>query len=222
VNSTANSLEELSQGEDLEGLFTLYTNPDGSTRAEYGLKTAPHLQRLAWGKLGEGESSLAWGLALASSLRECKVTDPEFLKLPLEMIQQALGADLETLTDPETGADEKKKARRTLMNRFETALDALEKKNARPPHAAAATLPVTLHPSGDTREMPLAWVALEMARTLAEENRALPTKGEVREAVEKEFSEQPLRSETAWREVWKEAGLEALPQWKPHDRWKGK
>lgn len=209
--------DSLPKGEDLGGLFTLYTNPDGSTRAEFGLKTKRLAYRLAW-KLDESESSLALALALLTVFPEMKtITDPEFLKLPLEMLKESMGADLETLTDTETAVAEKKKARRALMKRFETALDALENPSGRPPHGKAAMLAVSL-PSGQSSLEPLALVALKVACQLVEAKQALPTKGEVRDAVEKRFPDAPLRGETAWREAWKEAGLETLPHLKPWER----
>lgn len=199
----------LPKGEDLGGLFTLYTEPDGSTRAEFGSKTEPLAHRLAW-KLDESESSLAWALALLTVFPEMKtITDPEFLKLPLAMLKESMGADLEILTNTETSAAEKKKARSALKKRFETTLDTLEKKSARPPHGSAATLAVVL-PSGQSRLEPLALVALKVARQLVEATRTLPTKGDVQEAVESRFSEAKDFERGTWSKAFKEAGLDDL------------
>lgn len=196
----------------MAGLFTLHLNPDGSTRAEFGPLTAPQAHRLAL-KLNPEESALACALGLIL-VREG--TTPAALDtLTCDKLRDAFRPDLETVTAHPKPAP-RKKARRALLKRLETVLDSLENQTARKSHGSAAMLPFPIFsPFGPFREMPLAWVALETARRLVEVRRSLPTKGEVREAIERQYPQAIHFKETAWREAWKAAGLKTLPKSKP-------
>ena len=120
----------------------------------------------------------------------------------------AMGADLQTLVDPANQNLERDKARRSLIRRFTTAVEALHRRGRGKPHRATAA--VTYNAAdGLPRTMPLAWAILEIAREMVQEKQELPSKRSLRIRVESRFPEREY-STAQWAASFKEAGLASL------------
>lgn len=221
------------------GLFDLYLNADGSFRAELGSKTAPRSLSLNW-KVSPEEGGLAKALIFLSvglpSLEFPDIPSPlQFvpfggsnmvemhhaamrLKGVSEVITAAITKPLSAafekevtiLADINTPQAKRAKAKRTLLRRFQNALEGIEKKAEHRAHGNTAAVECLLV-SGETQRMPLAWVAIQCARELVESTQRLPTKGEVQRVVEARFpNEAAGLAENTWRQVWKDAALDSL------------
>jgi hypothetical protein len=221
------------------GLFDLYQNSDGTFRAELGPVTSRRSRDLYW-KVTTVEGGLAAALIALSATPpsdfEKDIPEPKFtapfgssnifeihraanlakaltgiLKhLIIAPLSSSLGKEIECLADPTNTPAQRTKAKQTLQQRFEKALNAIEKKGDRKAHGNTAAVEA-LFESGKTRKMPLAWAAIQIARELVESTQGLPTKGEVQRRVEAVFPDANGLSEAKWRQAWKDAALDSLP-----------
>ncbi|MFZ4764337.1 MAG: hypothetical protein ACOYMN_05240 [Roseimicrobium sp.] len=233
------------------GLFDLYENQDGTFRAELGASLAQRSTQLQW-KLNHHEDKLARALcALACGFAEFEspdIPDPKTFVpfggsnvrevhaaarrvravahiqsiVVLKPMHFAIGEGIKELTVAPPAA--RPEIKKTLMKRFENALDAIDKKDTRHAHKNTATLSF-YNQDGQPRQMPLAWAAIEYARLLVERTHELPNKKQIKDAIKNDFplcrikgAEQSINqvSKETWTQCWKEAGLAELPQ--THER----
>ncbi len=226
---------------DLDGLFWVYRNPDGSMRAEFGPLTAPRELALRW-KLRERENGIALAMLLLAGMREVgfpempeipemKIVAPfggtnivdiyvsaknthaiaEPLMLIVKKLADGTADEMSVLMGESSTPAQKRKAVQTLLRRFKNALEAIMGKSHRKPHGGAVWIRCE---GGDNaiREMLLGWVVLERARQMVEASGSLPEKRALRKFVEERHADARNLSASEWAAAFKESGLSSLPR----------
>ena len=183
---------------------------DGTFRAELNGRCAQRSLLLQY-KIDEDERDLVFALLLMGSAgqnQDSAEINAEWHRLIGERFSSALGSDVRVLADSQAKAAERLAARKSALRVFKTALDALEKRGRRPVHKSSAHHKYTAG-DGLPREMPAAWVAIEVAREMVEANHELPDKRDVRQRVEKLLGR--TLTDQSWTTIFADAGLEDLP-----------
>lgn len=232
----------LTERTDLDGLFTLYRQTDGTFLAEYGRVTAPKELSLRW-KLQPSEGDLAMALLFISQRIETAIPTAEipaprfglfgasnlaevhqiatttknhadFFRLALSKFSSSIGAELEILLESSSPQEAKNKAMAGVKKKVANALTALSARSERVAHGSTASATVTLD-DGNVRQATLAWIVLETARQLVAQRQRLPAKGEIQVTIGERFPELRGLGKTKWRNTWKECGLSQLEQGDP-------
>lgn len=235
---------------DLDGLFILDLQLDGSYSVSYGPVTAPRELALRWKLQPENyEVALAFHGILANLNLEVFSTniprtaaweEPEEIRqfklysvaqhaiglgrilaqTILEPLSKALGEDLKTIADIEASPSAVRKAKNRIQLRVSKALDAVEKKSRNKAHGHAKTgVALIGEGEGVLREMPIPWIALEVAKRLVGERGELPSKAELELILCERVPEAALLAESTWSKIWRDSGLTALPE---SEHWKAR
>lgn len=233
---------------DLDGLFWLDLQSDGTYAVSYGKVTAPRELALRWKLQPENfEVALAFhGILTKYNLdvfskeipRATPWEEPDEIrqyklyslaqeaiglgnilaKTILEPLSNALGDDLKTIADVESDHFAVEKAKKKILLRVTKALDAVEKKSRNKPHGLAAT-GKALIADGVVRDMPISWIALEVTKRFVGERGELPFKAELELNLCERVPEAALLAESTWSKIWRESGLSALPE---SEHWKAR
>lgn len=227
---------------DLDGLFCLYLQRDGTYRAEFG-KLTTNLEVAHRWKLHPSEGDLVMGLLaiarkMPAVLTTREVPSPrivlfkgsnihqihqaaleaksiaELLRFFLLRFSNAIGVELETLVDVPTSQTASDQAKARILKKVSHALDAITSRSKRATHKSTTTVEYW-DDNGDPQTAVLPWIVLQVARELAAERLALPTKGEIQLVIGDRFPQLRGLGKTKWRNTWKECGLGTLAQGTP-------
>lgn len=220
------------------GLFEIYENSDGTRRAVFARRLS-ECRALLFHKLSSMDvEGLRFMLTLGTleiflEVEPQKVPEPVFapfsgvanlaaihlaarhnyglataLRALLMNMHSALCPELKSIQEGPT--PQRVKHAEQLAKRIASYLRAIALKGEGAAHGNAAVAEVTFS-DGTAATVHVALLTLDVARHLVESNGELPTKAEVREAVEGRFPDATGQSDSAWRNVWKAAGLASLP-----------
>jgi len=235
---------------DLDGLFWLDLQLDGTYTVSYGKVTSPRELALRW-KLHpeEYEVALAFHGLLANlpldvfSTKIPRTTPWEvpdeiqlyklysvaqeaiglgdlLAKMILEPLAKALGDDLKTIADIEASPPAVRKAKNRILLRVTNALEAVEKKSRNQAHGHLKTgVALIGEGEGVLREMPISWIALEVAKRLVGKRGELPCKAELELVLCEQVPEAALLADSTWSKIWRDSGLSALPE---SEHWKAR
>ncbi len=226
---------------DLNGLFTLHRQHDGTYRAEFG-KLTVHRERALWMGLSCEALDLVQTLVFFASEPErmfeaipeipSPIQDDEgrtnindiyatgkHAKTHLDFVATCVvspfvklfGDELKVFINPNLPGPERSKARKQISKRFERILESIEKRRETPRHGSTAVAPFRF-PDGTVVEMPAPWLLLYVARDLVQAIGRLPTKGALRWAFEDNFPTLKGLSERKWSQIWNTAGLTELAE----------
>lgn len=198
---------------ELSPLFRLYQHEDGHWRADLSSQLEERALSLRakthTDKDTEAVAQAVNALAGAAFVPSEKLAADAMTNALHEILRETLFPRLHaiTLADPESRMKLGEKLKKDLAH----AIDQLVTPEGLKPRANASVVS-TKNADGQDVDILLEQAAIEGARLLAQQDQALPTKLAVRKWIEKQYTETVQLSETKWTSLWRNAGLESLPE----------